>query len=368
MEKISSCNQISLGQLIKQELKERHLSQKSFAEAIGVRASHLSEMIKGTRKIPANIIPKISDFLGVTEALLLEFQISAETRKKCEALKSNEEIEADIFLRELDEIVCVKSLCKTLGIRKGTSATKRKEIQHFFGITNIVELKNGFTKLSDCCFRRSAKNGLDTRMIATWVVKAKAKAKKDEPAMPFKKECSESLTKKLAAIFHENKDTKERVHELLNEYGIGFAIQEKEPKASVDGYSFKYKEHPYIVITCRYDRIDNMAFTVFHELGHIFCGHINDDIGLINIEDRTEEELTGDSPKEMEADDFATRNLIPAQLWALAPRVTLNPYVIQKRYTSWAIKNNLNSWIVLGRVSHETGMYRFTSDNSRHIN
>jgi hypothetical protein len=28
----------------------------------------------------------------------------------------------------------------------------------------------------------------------------------------------------------------------------------------------------------------------------------------------------------------------------------------------------LNPWIVLGRVSHETGMYRFTSDSSRSIN
>lgn len=117
--KKSPDNQIPPGQLIKQELKERHLSQKFFAEAIGVRASHLTEMIKGTRKVPANIIPKISEFLGVPDSLLVEFQTTVETRKKCEALKSDEEIDADNFLRELDEIVSVKSLCKTLGIRVG---------------------------------------------------------------------------------------------------------------------------------------------------------------------------------------------------------------------------------------------------------
>jgi HTH-type transcriptional regulator/antitoxin HigA len=48
--------------------------------------------------------------------------------------------------------------------------------------------------------------------------------------------------------------------------------------------------------------------------------------------------------------------------------VPLNPYVIQKKYTQWAKSKGLNPWIVLGRVSHETGMYRFTSDSSRSIN
>ncbi|MCM1029451.1 MAG: hypothetical protein NC484_07590, partial [Alloprevotella sp.] len=59
--------------------------------------------------------------------------------------------------------------------------------------------------------------------------------------------------------------------------------------------------------------------------------------------------------------------LIPEDCWKIAPTVTMNPFVIQNKYTAWANKNNLNKWIVLGRLSHETGIYRFTSDESRYV-
>ena len=71
--------------------------------------------------------------------------------------------------------------------------------------------------------------------------------------------------------------------------------------------------------------------------------------------------------EEEEANAFASNVLIPQALWRIAPEVPMNPFVIQRRYTLWAEKNHLNKWIVLGRVSHETGMYKFKTDESRLI-
>ena len=45
----------------------------------------------------------------------------------------------------------------------------------------------------------------------------------------------------------------------------------------------------------------------------------------------------------------------------------INPFLIQRDYTKWAIDNNINKWIVLGRISKETGMYRFKSDSYRKV-
>lgn len=44
----------------------------------------------------------------------------------------------------------------------------------------------------------------------------------------------------------------------------------------VDGYSFWEGDNPTIVITKRLNRIDNFAFVLFHELGHI-CLHLLDE-------------------------------------------------------------------------------------------
>ena len=39
--------------------------------------------------------------------------------------------------------------------------------------------------------------------------------------------------------------------------------------------------------------------------------------------------------------------------------------MIQKKYSEWAAEKGLNKWLVLGRISYETGMYKFKSDESR---
>lgn len=38
------------------------------------------------------------------------------------------------------------------------------------------------------------------------------------------------------------------------------------------------------------------------------------------------------------------------------------------KYSQWASDNHLNKWIVLGRISYETGMHKFRNDESRKIN
>jgi HTH-type transcriptional regulator/antitoxin HigA len=138
--------------------------------------------------------------------------------------------------------------------------------------------------------------------------------------------------------------------------------------ASIDGYSFIKDAIPYIVITGRYNRIDNLAFTVMHELGHIYMNHTTEESQQINIDTRSFEE-EDENQKEIEADKFASNWLISESLWKLAPGVNvLNPYLIQVKYSEWATKRNLNKWIVLGRLSHETGIYKFKSDNTRCVN
>ena len=55
-------------------------------------------------------------------------------------------------------------------------------------------------------------------------------------------------------------------------------------------------------------------------------------------------------------------------LWEKRPSVILIPRVIQARFTKSAKATNKNKWIVLGRVSHETNIYMFKSDDTRKIN
>lgn len=356
----------SPGVLIKETLRERNLSQKEFAKAVGVQPSHISEIINGRRRITIPFAQAVESVLDISAKTLMSMQMAIDFSPECNADDNTEELNAKVFLEKLDEVVNVKSLLKGENVRKLNFRQKFNLIRSKYGIDSVEKFKSDFYELESSCFRRSAKTGLDVRMIATWVIKAQYEALKHKPVIVFNKDNLDELCTKMTSMLHRNSLT-DSIPNLLNEYGIGFCEVQKLEYASIDGYSFMKDGVPYIVITGRYNRIDNLAFTLMHELGHIYLGHTFEGASNINVDLRSYcEEDT--SPKEQEADRFASDNLINPSLWKLTPRIeVLAPWKIQQKYTDWAIKNKLNPWIVLGRLSHETGIYKFQSKSSREI-
>lgn len=358
------------GSLLKAELERRGISQKDFAEAFGLKSSNLSGILNGKRKIPISLIPIVSEMLDVPESAIINSQKNFSIKSSLCVIETDEEIAAKTELDSFEKIVSLKSLLRGVAALKSTSIEKLQVLREHYGLTNALDLLKSSQNLTENCFRRSEKTGLDQIMITTWVVKVKAAARKPEnnPNQPFDAKNMTILSKAMSEILHKNSgNTPKKVKNLLNFYGIGYIEMEKEAKASIDGYSFLMNGTPYIAVTRRFDRIDNYAFNIMHELGHISLGHV-DETGKINVAVPTLDSCDKRPSQEEEADKFATENLIPNNIWFLAPPVPLNPYIIQKKYTQWAQSKGLNPWIVLGRVSHETGMYRFTNDAFRVIN
>lgn len=359
----------AFGSLLKAELERRGISQKDFAEAFGLKSSNLSGILHGRRKIPVSLIPVVSEMLNITESVIINSQKNFSTKAPVSEKESKEELEAMAELDSFEKIVSLKSLLRGHTTLKSTPVEKLQILREYYGLTSASDLQRSSQSLTENCFRRSDKTGLDQIMITTWVVKAKAEALKPEniPDRLFDIRNMEQLAKTLSETLHKNSgNTPKKVKILLNSYGIGYLEIKKEPKASIDGYSFLMNGTPYIAVTRRFDRIDNYAFNIMHELGHLFYGHV-DETGKINVTLPISESTENFPSHEEEADRFATEKLLPNSIWFLAPTVPLNPYVIQKKYSAWAKAKGLNPWIVLGRVSYETGMYRFTSDSSRVI-
>ena len=214
-------------------------------------------------------------------------------------------------------------------------------------------------------FKKSSKTGQDPRMLMTWKLLAEATVRKIMPQGVFRSERKADLVKELVDAFHQNKDTITVITRVFSKYGIAFCVVKKVEKASVDGYSFIEKDVPYIIVTERFDRIDNLAFAVLHEVGHIFLHYLDGTQKEFHL---SIPDYDNESAEEREANAFAANALIPSNLWKNAPKVRVNPLAIQRTYTDWAADNGFNKWIVLGRISYETGMYKFKSDDSRRIN
>ena len=348
------------GTILRYELEDREISQKDFAVMIGMQKSHLNELIKGKRPITKPIADKIEGVLGISAVSLVNMQTQYEYDIKVIEQRGVEEFEAQNALSLYNEIFDVKTLFKRIGKELTTAVQQMQYIAETLCLPQPAELRLETSGM----FRKSAKTGQDPRMLMTWKLLAELKAKEQKVEQPFSPERRNEVTCALARVLHDNRSTVHTVKELLAAEGIAFCIEEKVDKASVDGYSFIEDGTPHIILTRRYDRIDNFAFALMHEVGHIYLHYIDGSRSdcKLSIPDYDNE-----SAEEKEANAFAANALIPNEEWKNAPRVRVNPAMIQRKYTQWAHEKGLNKWIVLGRISYETGMYKFRSDESRRI-
>lgn len=354
------------GELVKSELKERHISQKAFAKAIGVGESHLSDLLSGRRRFTIELAKKIEDLLGINSHLLIDIQTANDIVSRTNSNTDKSEVESQIAINSIEAIVSVKTLLKFTKKKFKNNLDKLYALHEYYGIS--VHTSESITSLAQGCYRKSATTGMDQKMILTWVVMAHAVSHTIKPSGVFSLDKMQELCNCVAKLLHQNDSGLiNKLTDLLSSYGIGLIRINKVERASIDGYSFFNNGIPYIALTCRYDRIDNLAFTILHELAHIALGHTNRDKSQLNIDRRSYDEDFNDSIED-EANHFASEQLIPTDIWQFAPTISAIPYMIKTKYKKWAESIGLNPWIVLGRLSYETGIYKFPNDDSRKIN
>jgi len=86
----------------------------------------------------------------------------------------------------------------------------------------------------------------------------------------------------------------------LNACGVGFFSLSHLQKTYLDGAAFICDKNPFIVYTCRYDRIDNFWFVIAHEIAHILHHYsFLNDAFLDDLEKKAEDD------REKEADKYA---------------------------------------------------------------
>lgn len=63
--RLTSNRAIHPGEILREELKERGIKQKDFAQAIGWQATHLNEFINGKRNLNEDLAMKLESHLGI---------------------------------------------------------------------------------------------------------------------------------------------------------------------------------------------------------------------------------------------------------------------------------------------------------------
>ncbi len=82
------------GEILRQELRERGIKQKEFAQMINVTPSHLNELIKGKRDMDERLALKLESQLGIPHTIWMNLQNSYNYDSKAIKERASEKHEA----------------------------------------------------------------------------------------------------------------------------------------------------------------------------------------------------------------------------------------------------------------------------------
>lgn len=247
------------GEYISEELELRGWTQDDLAEITGLSRRQIINLISGKSGITADTAVLLARAFTQEAKTWMELQMSYEL-----AIAAKED--RDTARRaKIYEKIPVRDVRKRGWIPDvSSSAELESAVCHLLQISTIDESPS-FAMAA----KKSSDYGHDTPAQIAWFARAWQLASA-APASKYVESDLESAISELRKLATCPEDAR-KIPKLLADFGIRLLLIEHLPKSYIDGVAFFIDDgaSPVIVLSLRYDRIDNLWHTLMHEIIHI---------------------------------------------------------------------------------------------------
>lgn len=307
---LTSGHLIHPGEILLDELLARKILQQDFAGVIGVQRSQLNELLKGKRDFNADICVKVAAALNMDESIWLNLMHNYELDKA--KINSREQLER-IEKWKLWKSSLPLSYLKKQKITSGIIEDDIPKLEQIFGSGFVRSDPGNIIQAAPAHYRKSHKRSVNPHLLEVWKKLIAYKAQHLEAA-EFDKNGFDALSNELKSIFAQNQSVLEKSVSALASHGIKLVHLPKPDQCAVEGISFWQHKNPVIGLSVTYKRIDNYAFNLFHELGHVYLHlHAQSENSFVEFEEKTKE--YAEDPQEKQANKFAQDSLIDPFAW-----------------------------------------------------
>lgn len=245
------------GATVKEQLLNRGMSQKEFALRMDMSEKHISKFLNGDVILTTDMASRIEMVLGIPA----RFWNNLESiyREKLQLIKEENEMDED---KELIENYPYSQMAKLGWVEASENPlVKVKELRKFFEVVKLSLIDNNLLP------KKYDTNNENYYSLVTWAQKAKLEARiiKTKPIN------IDGIKDIIPSILNTEPNS---VAELLAEYGVALVALPKFNNTKVHGATFLDNKKIVIALI---DDDDNFYSNMFHEIGHIFLGHINKD-------------------------------------------------------------------------------------------
>lgn len=334
------------GEYLQDEIDARGWTQAELAEILGRPLAAINEIVTGKRGITPETAHGLSAAFGSTAEYWMRLETNYQlwhSRNRDVGKHASVQRKARLY-----EKAPIKSMIKRHWIERSDNIDVLEgAVIDFFGMSDIHE------DIPNVAFAaRTSSIGVTPSHMA-WIHRAAQLAKTVHVTAPFTSESVANVKAQLRVLLTEPQEIR-HVPKILAALGIRLVILEHLPQTKIDGAAFWLDGEPVIVMSLRFDRIDNFWFVLMHELDHI--DHRD------NVEG---EEVTLGN----ESEDGGTKSEVEIRANAAAAAYLIDPvaldsFILRKQplfsprdIQAFAAVQRVHPGIVVGQLNNRFGNY-----------
>jgi HTH-type transcriptional regulator / antitoxin HigA len=337
------------GTFITEELEARGWQQVDLAYILGMSPQQLSPLLNGKASITPDMAAALGDAFDVPAEFFANLQ-------KLYDLRKAKPVDPGVKTRaSWLSVFPVRDMIKRGWIEETEPALLDLQMLRFFGKNRIEDIP--FIGNGEIQPFAAKKTGYDqiTAPQYAWLHRVMKIAEMIRAPLYSEAALQKNLPKIRAHLM--DKDDLIHIPEILRQCGIRFALVESLPGAKIDGVCVWLGGQPAIGMTLRFDRIDNFAFVLRHELEHVLKGD-GRDVSFSPVDELSPESLGRDDlpAEEVNANTAATEFCVPkTQLESFLLRK--GQFISEQDILAFAARLEVHPAIVIGQIQYKRKKY-----------
>lgn len=336
------------GETIADVLEDRGITQAELAMRTGVTPAYVSNVINGKKDISAKFAMALEYALGVKKSFWLNLQANYDA----ELLELNEvETVTEAELEAREQLNAIVKYLRSKGLMP-VGENKKESILSLRNVLKMSDLSN-LPKIANAgAFRMAENTAVNPYVLGAWIRMCQLIGEQRYVNTVFDKKKVPDLISRLKTIMmkHDGNIQGDLTNTMAN-YGIDFYIMHHFTGAPVHGYVSMKRDGSYqMIVTIRRAFADEFWFSLFHELGHLVNGDVDQNSKFV------------DDGMNVEMEDAANRYASSVLLdpKAYAEFIDKGEFSLNE-ITEFSQSQNVMPYIVIGRLKREKKL-----DNSQY--
>lgn len=245
---------------LKDYLEYNNITNKDFANRIGITPKHLIDILSGERDLSSNIIESISIITNIPMDYIYKIESNYRMERKILEYLNREKLTLTEYLKKYEYKYLIKNKFIEF-IDKDDNMEIAKDILKFLRVT---EPETVFSIDSTAYYK--SKND-KPELLLLWLEKCYRKIINQNVGI-YKKENIDGIINYIRECAKSGVFDEEKLTETMNENGIYFTMQEDIPGSKIRGAFKVHRDIPAIYLTYKHKRIADIYFALLHELAH----------------------------------------------------------------------------------------------------